>query len=90
MKKIFLILIFSNFLLSELVLEITQGTEDPYRVALLPFKGDVDISSTLNKSIAVDRPKQTICVGFNALVSGMNVQASMPSSSYNYLESTRS
>ena len=51
MKKIFLILIFSNFLLSELVLEITQGTEDPYRVALLPFNGDEDISSTLNKVI---------------------------------------
>ena len=51
MKKIFLILIFSNFLLSELVLEITQGTEDPYRVALLPFKGDVEISGTLNKVI---------------------------------------
>ncbi len=51
MKKIFLILIFSNSLLSELVLEITQGTEDPYRVALLPFKGDVQISGTLNKVI---------------------------------------
>ena len=47
MKKIFLILIFSNFLLSELVLEITQGTEDPYRVALIPFKGDKEISDTL-------------------------------------------
>ena len=53
MKKIFLILIFSNFLLSELVLEITQGTEDPYRVALLPFKGDVDISSTLFKVLEI-------------------------------------
>ena len=36
-------MIFSNFLLSELVLEITQGTEDPYRVALVPFKGDKEI-----------------------------------------------
>ncbi len=51
MKKIFLILIFSNFLLSELVLEITQGTEDPYRVALVPFKGDKEISDTLNDVI---------------------------------------
>ena len=51
MKKTFLILIFSNFLLSELVLEITQGTEDPYRVALVPFKGDKRISDTLNDVI---------------------------------------
>jgi len=51
MKKIFLILIFSNFLLSELVLEITKGTEDPYRVAILPFNGNRDISDTLNKVI---------------------------------------
>ena len=51
MKKAFLILIFSNFLLSELVLEITQGTEDPYRVTLVPFKGDKEISDTLNKVI---------------------------------------
>ena len=32
MKKILFILIFSNFVISELVLEITQGTENPYRV----------------------------------------------------------
>jgi TolB protein len=51
MKKTFLILIFSNFLLSELVLEITQGTEDPYRVTLVPFKGDKEISDTLNDVI---------------------------------------
>ena len=51
MKKTFLILIFSNFLLSELVLEITQGTEDPFRVALVPFKGDKEISYTLDKVI---------------------------------------
>jgi TolB protein len=51
MKKAFLILIFSNFLLSELVLEITQGTEDPYRVTLVPFKGDKEISDTLNDVI---------------------------------------
>ena len=51
MKKTFLILIFSNFLLSELVLEITQGTEDPFRVALVPFKGDKEISDTLDKVI---------------------------------------
>ena len=37
MRKILLILAFSNLLTSELILEITQGTEDPYRVAILKF-----------------------------------------------------
>ena len=40
MKKILFILAFSNALTSELILEITQGTEDPYRVAILKFEGD--------------------------------------------------
>ena len=44
MKKIILVFIFSNFLMSELVLEITQGAEDPYRVALIPFNGEKNIS----------------------------------------------
>ena len=52
MKKVFLLLIFSNFIFSELVLEITEGTEDPYRVAILPFKGDERLSSELENIIA--------------------------------------
>jgi len=52
MKKIFLLLIFSNFIFSELVLEITEGTEDPYRVAILPFKGDERLSSELENIIS--------------------------------------
>ena len=51
MKKVFLLLIFSNFIFSELVLEITEGTEDPYRVAILPFKGDERLSSELENII---------------------------------------
>ena len=47
MKKIFLLLIFSNSIFSELILEITEGTKDPYRVAILPFKGDKKLSSEL-------------------------------------------
>ena len=39
MRKTLLILAFSNLLTSELILEITQGTEDPYRVAILKFEG---------------------------------------------------
>ena len=51
MKKIFLLLIFSNSIFSELILEITEGTEDPYRVAILPFKGDKKLSSQLENII---------------------------------------
>ena len=51
MKKILILLIFSNILLSELVLEITQGTEDPYKVAVIPFNGDSSISNTINQIV---------------------------------------
>ena len=51
MKKILLILAFSNTLTSELILEITQGTEDPYRVAILKFKGDEKVSNDIDKII---------------------------------------
>ena len=51
MKKIFLLLIFSNSIFSELTLEITEGTEDPYRVAILPFKGDKKLSTELENII---------------------------------------
>ena len=40
--------------MSELVLEITQGAEDPYRVALIPFNGEKNISETLNDVIKND------------------------------------
>ena len=51
MKKILILLIFSNILLSELVLEITQGTEDPYKVAVIPFNGNSSISNTINQIV---------------------------------------
>jgi len=51
MKKILLILAFSNLLTSELILEITQGTEDPYRVAILKFEGDQKVSNDIDKII---------------------------------------
>ena len=51
MKKILFILAFSNALTSELILEITQGTEDPYRVAILKFKGDQKVSNDIDKII---------------------------------------
>ena len=51
MKKLLLILAFSNLLTSELILEITQGTEDPYRVAILKFEGDQKVSNDIDKII---------------------------------------
>ena len=51
MKKILFILAFSNMLTSELILEITQGTEDPYRVAILKFEGDQKASNDIDKII---------------------------------------
>ena len=51
MKKILFILAFSNMLTSELILEITQGTEDPYRVAILKFEGDQNVSNDIDKII---------------------------------------
>ena len=47
MKKLFLLILFSNVTISELILEITQGTDDPYRVAIVEFSGDKDISNNV-------------------------------------------
>ncbi len=51
MNKTLLILIFSNFLHAELILEITQGTDNPYRVALVQFDGNENISKDINEVI---------------------------------------
>ena len=51
MKKIYFTLLFAISLSSELILEITQGTEDPFRVALIKFNGDKNISNEINKII---------------------------------------
>ncbi len=51
MKKLFFLFLFSNITSSELILEITQGTEDPYRVAIVKFDGDIDITNNLDQII---------------------------------------
>ena len=51
MKKIYLTLFFTITLSSELILEITQGTENPFRVALLEFDGDKNISNQIDNII---------------------------------------
>ena len=46
MIKLFLILfLMPNLLLAELLLEITKGSENPYRIAIIPFQGS---SSSVN------------------------------------------
>ena len=50
MKKISLlaILILPIFCASELFLEITKGSEDPFKVAMIPFAGSSIISKKLD------------------------------------------
>ena len=51
MIRIIFLLIFSNILISELILEVTQGTDDPYWVALVTFNGDAKIVNEINSVI---------------------------------------
>ena len=49
-KNLFLValLLFPIFSYGELFLEITKGSEDPYRVAMIPFEGNSRVSKQLN------------------------------------------
>ena len=49
-KNLFLVvlLLFPIFTYGELFLEITKGSEDPYRVAMIPFEGNSRVSKQLN------------------------------------------
>ena len=57
MKKnsllIFLLLI-SVMSYGELFLEITKGSEDPYKVAIIPFEGNTRVSKQLNSIVRND------------------------------------
>ena len=53
--KIFLsLLFFSQLIFSELVLEITKGSEDPYSIALIEFSGSKKITNEINSIINAD------------------------------------
>ena len=56
MKKIslFALFVLPLFCASELFLEITKGSEDPFKVAMIPFAGNVSVSKKLNKVISND------------------------------------
>ena len=52
MKKILLLIYFLSFhVISELTLEITQGTEDPYRVAIIKFSGADKAATDIQKVV---------------------------------------
>jgi len=55
-KNLFLValLLFPIFTYGELFLEITKGSEDPYRVAMIPFEGNSRVSKQLNDIIRND------------------------------------
>ena len=56
MKKIslFALFVLPLFCASELFLEITKGSEDPFKVATIPFAGNSSVSKKLNKVIRND------------------------------------
>ena len=56
MKKIslFVLFVLPLFCASELFLEITKGSEDPFKVAMIPFAGNSSVSKKLNKVIRND------------------------------------
>jgi len=57
MKKNFLLVAFlfaPIFCYGELFLEITKGSDDPYRVAMIPLEGDTRISKQLNNIMRND------------------------------------
>jgi len=50
MKLFLMLLLMPNLLLAELLLEITKGSENPYRIVIIPFQGS---SSSVNTIVEV-------------------------------------
>ena len=48
MKKILILFLIPQLIFAELILEITQGSDDPYVVALLAFDGKKDIADEVD------------------------------------------
>ena len=51
---IFALVFFPTFCFGELFLEITKGSEDPYKVAMIPFEGNSRVSKQLNRIMQND------------------------------------
>ncbi len=55
MKKALLIFIlFSQPIISELVLEITKGSDDPYSIAIINFDGPKNINNQIGSIVSND------------------------------------
>ena len=54
MKFLKYFLIIPLFLNAELVIEITQGSDNPYRIALIPFKGESGATKQANEIVKND------------------------------------
>ena len=54
MKFLRYFLIVPLFLNAELVIEITKGSDNPYRIALIPFQGESDASKQANEIVKND------------------------------------
>ena len=48
------LLLLPTMIFGELFLEITKGSEDPYKIAMISFEGDSRISKQLNKIMRND------------------------------------
>ena len=54
MKFLRYFLIIPLFLNAELVIEITKGSDNPYRIALIPFQGESSIAKQANEIVKND------------------------------------
>lgn len=54
MKKLLLLLLIPEFVFSELILEITEGSENPYAIALVGFDGPNKIADQINYIVNSD------------------------------------
>ena len=54
MKFLKYFLIIPLFLNAELVIEITQGSDNPYRIALIPFEGESGVAKQANEIVRND------------------------------------
>jgi len=54
MKKILIIFLVPQLIFAELVFEITQGSDDPFVIALLDFDGQDEITNQINTIVNND------------------------------------
>ena len=58
MKKLLIFLLIPNLIFAELLLEITKGSDNPYRVAIVPFEGSSNGVNNIIKIVKADLIKK--------------------------------